>query len=458
MYKEDTIAALATPVGQGGIGIIRISGREALQVAALVFTPLRGQVEELAGYHAAYGHIVAQGRPIDEAILLVMRAPKSYTGEDVAELQLHGGMLAVEAALTAVLEAGARAAERGEFTERAFLNGRLDLAQAEAVQDIITARSTPALGVAVGQLGGRLSAWVRATADTLAGLIAALEVTLDYPDEDITELKSTETLERIDTVTAELEQMIAKSQAGRVWREGVKTVISGLPNAGKSSLLNYLLVEERAIVTDIPGTTRDTISAYATLAGIPLELIDTAGIRESTDTVEQIGVRRARAAQEEADVILAVVDGSRPPSAETKAWLESLRGRPVIVLINKTDLGQCISPDDIREILGEVPVHAVSVLHNEGTEAIGATLRRMVATEGIVAGEDVWLTNARQQQWARTALTALQSAREALMGGLTVDCVTEDLRTAWEALGAIIGRRADEDIVSEIFRRFCVGK
>lgn len=458
MYKEDTIAALATPVGQGGIGIIRISGRDALAVAARVFVPLRGTVEELRGYHAAYGHIVNQGRRIDEAILLVMRAPKSYTGEDVAELQLHGGMLAVEETMASVLAAGARAAERGEFTERAFLNGRLDLAQAEAVQDIITARSAPALGVAVGQLGGRLSAWVRTTADTLAGLIAALEVTLDYPDEDITALESAETVAQIDAITAELDRIIAQSQAGRVWREGVKTVISGLPNAGKSSLLNYLLAEERAIVTDIPGTTRDTISAYATLAGIPLELIDTAGIRESTDAVERIGVQRAQAAQAAADVILAVVDGSRAADEATRNWLASLRGRPVIVLINKTDLGQRVFPQEIQDILGDVPVHAVSVLREEGTDAVGETLRGMVATEHIGAGEEVWLTNARQQQWARTALSSLQSARKALTEGWTVDCVTEDLRTAWDALGAIIGRRADQDIVSEIFRRFCVGK
>lgn len=458
MYKEDTIAALATPVGQGGIGIIRISGKEALSVAARVFRPHRGEVDKLRGYQAAYGHIMEDGNIIDEAILLVMRAPKSYTGEDVAELQLHGGMLAVEAALTAVLRAGARAAERGEFTERAFLNGRLDLAQAEAVQDIITARSATALGVAVGQLGGRLSQWVRNTADDLAGLIAALEVTLDYPDEDITEVDRAEGIARIDAVAAELAAIIAKSRAGKVWREGVKTVISGLPNAGKSSLLNYLLAEERAIVTDIPGTTRDTISAYATLAGIPLELVDTAGIRESEDEVERIGVRRAQAAQEEADVVFAVVDGSQPLTADTHAWLASLRGRPVIVLLNKSDIARLVTADDVRRILGEVPIHTVSVLKEEGTEAIGETLRQLVATEQIRAGEDVVLTNARQQQWAETAAASLQSARTAFTQGLTVDCVTEDLRAAWDALGAIIGRRLEEDIVSEIFRRFCVGK
>ncbi len=458
MYREDTIAALATPVGQGGIGIVRISGREALQVAARVFQPRHGRVTEMKGYRAAYGHIVENGQRVDEAILLVMRAPKSYTGEDVAELQLHGGMLAVEAALRAVLRAGARAAERGEFTERAFLNGRLDLAQAEAVQDIIAARSKTALGVAVGQLGGRLSAWVRAAADELAALIASLEVTLDYPDEDLTELSRTDTLAAIDKTTAELRALIAKSQAGKIWREGVKTVISGLPNAGKSSLLNYLLAEERAIVTDIPGTTRDTISAYATLAGVPLELVDTAGIRESDDAVEQIGIRRAQAAQNQADIILALVDGSSPLTAPARTWLASLRGRPVIVLVNKIDLGCRVTAEEVQALAGDVPVHFVSVLQEKGTEAIGATLRRLVVTEQIQAGEDVLLTNARQQQWAETALEALLAARTALTDGLTVDCVTEDLRAAWDALGAIIGRRAEEDIVSEIFRRFCVGK
>ncbi len=458
MYKEDTIVAIATPLGEGGIGIIRLSGIDAVAIAARLFRPKRGDLATAGGYTAHYGHVVDGEDIVDEGIALIMRAPRSYTGEDVAELQMHGGMMVMRRVLGLCLAAGARTAERGEFTERAFLNGRLDLAQAEAVQDIISARSEVGLAVAVGQLGGRLSEWVQRVSAELLTLIASLEAAIDYPEEDLAEMNRAEIASVIADLRAELAEMLAKTKSGKIWREGLRTVISGLPNAGKSSLLNHLLAEERAIVTDVPGTTRDTITEYATVAGIPLHLVDTAGIRDAADRVEQIGIDRARRELDEADLVLAVLDGSVAADRQTDNWLISLRNKPVIVLLNKSDLPSAHVADRVRAVLGDVPMVSFSTLTGEGSDELGEEIFQLVADLGLAVADDTLLTNMRQQQLAETAAASLASAAEALAAGLPEDCVTEDLRYAWDALGAIIGRRADEDIVSEIFRRFCVGK
>lgn len=458
MYREDTIAAIATPLGEGGIGIVRLSGAEAVAIAARVFRPRRGDLLTAGGYTAHYGHLYDGDQVVDEGIALIMRAPRSYTSEDVAELQVHGGTTVLRRVLGLCLAQGARLAERGEFTERAFLNGRLDLAQAEAVQDIITARSEVGLAVAVGQLGGRLSAWVHRVADELAELTASLEAVIDYPEEDLAELSREEIDTRIANLITELTDILAKTQSGKMWKDGLRTVISGLPNAGKSSLLNTLLAEERAIVTDIPGTTRDTITEYVTVAGIPLRLADTAGIREATDTVEKLGVDRARRELAEADLVLAVLDASEPLTAAAREWLASLAGRPVIVLLNKKDLPARVQAAEVREILPAVPTVEFSTVTGEGTDELGELLVATVAAEGLTVADDALLTNVRQQGLAEDALRSLQEAAAASANGLPEDCITEDLRHAWDSLGAIIGRSADEDIVGEIFRRFCVGK
>lgn len=458
MYIEDTIAAIATPLGEGGIGIVRISGKDALAVADRVFRPKSGVLTEAAGYTAHYGHVVDGETVVDEGIALVMRSPASYTGEDVVELQMHGGTMGMRRVLSCCLARGARMAERGEFTERAFLNGRLDLAQAEAVQDVISARSDIGLAVAVGQLGGRLSEWVRETADALAELTASLEAAIDYPEEDLAELSRTEIAARMDAILAEIDAMLARTRTGKVWREGIKTVISGLPNAGKSSLLNSLLAEERAIVTDIPGTTRDTITEYMTVAGIPLLLADTAGIRDTTDTVEQIGVARARKEMDEADLVLAVLDGSIPWDDAVETWLAELRDKPVIVLLNKADLPPQVTATIVQSVLPDVPVVSFSTKTGVGMQELEQAIMERIGTEGIIVADQALLTNMRQQEWANAARLSIHAAKEALEMGLPEDCITEDLRHAWDALGAIVGRRADADIVSEIFRRFCVGK
>lgn len=459
MYIRDTIAAIATAPGEGGIGIVRISGPEALAVAARLFQPA-GNIDwqTVPGYTAHYGHIRDEQETVDECVLLVMRAPRSYTGEDTAELQIHGGTLVLRRVLQLCLQAGCRAAESGEFTERAFLNGRLDLAQAEAVQDIITARSNAGLDIAVRQLNGSLSRWVAAAEEEILTLVSSLEAAIDYPEEDLAELGRDEVAERLANLCDSLRDILARTRAGKVWREGLRTVISGLPNAGKSSLLNLILREERAIVTEIPGTTRDIIAEYADLHGILLHLIDTAGIRETTDTVERIGVDRARREAAQAELILAVLDGSEPVTEATEAWLRTLVGKPVILLWNKADLPLRADTQRVREIIGDVPEVSLSARAGDGLTELGRTIYDFVGAAGLTGSHAAMLTNVRQQQWAETALEHLEHAATGVSLGLPEDCLTEDLRQAREALAAIVGRRAGSDIVSEIFRRFCVGK
>ena len=460
MYNEDTIAAIATPFGTGGIGIIRISGSEALALAARVFRPYTPlDWSQVRGFRAHYGHIVADGQTMDEGIMLVMRAPRSYTCEDVVELLLHGGMLVLQLCLQLCLQAGARLAERGEFTERAFLNGRIDLTQAEAVDDIITAKSEVGLGVAVGQLTGKLSRWVEATGAAVTELVASLEAVIDYPEEDLAELTPAEIDTKLTAIISELEAMIDRAAAGKVWKEGLKTVIAGLPNAGKSSLLNQLLAEERAIVTDIPGTTRDTITESALIHGIPLVLVDTAGIREASDQIEQMGIARTHRELAQADLILAVLDASQPLTAETRAWLATLQNKAAILLLNKTDLPLQADLAEVETLTGGIPQVAIAARTGTGMDELGNALATYVEEHQLQAGADsVLLTNVRQEDLARRALDALRSAQQGLHEGLMEDLITEDLRAAWDALGAIVGRNPEASITDEIFRRFCVGK
>ena len=458
MYENDTIVAIATAIGEGGIGIIRLSGPQAISIAAQVFYPKNGNLREASGYTAHYGHLKKDSQIIDEGICLIMRAPHSYTAEDVVELQMHGGMTVLRKTLEYCLDLGARLAERGEFTERAFLNGRLDLAQAEAVKDIISARTDAGLRIAVGQLGGRLSNEVDEMTELLAELISSLEAVIDYPEEDLAEKSRAEIDHDISIMRERLQRLIQRSESGRCWREGLRTVITGLPNAGKSSLLNLLLEEERAIVTDVPGTTRDTISEYANIGGIPLHLVDTAGIRNTTDTVEKIGIDRAQKETQEADLILAMIDGSQACTSDTLAWLKSLQGRRVIVLLNKADLPLVVKEQQIRDILGDISIIPISAQTGLGVDTLTQAIKDSVEEDGLGSGEEVLLTNTRQMNHARQAETYLENAYNALQSGLPEDCITEDLRYAWAALNAILGREGDRDIVSEIFRRFCVGK
>lgn len=459
MYEDTTIAAIATAPGEGGIGIIRISGPEAAAIADRVFQRKRGfsfaQAEPQRMY---YGHVIKEGRFIDEGLGVYMKGPHSYTGEDVVELQIHGSMEALRETLALVLEAGAAPAERGEFTKRAFLNGRIDLTQAEAVMDIITAKGRAALTQAESHLSGALSRYVRASREQLKDLITKLEVTIDYPEEDIEDLTREEIRAGLAEIRGPMEALLARSQRGRMIREGLRTAIVGRPNAGKSSLLNALLQEDRAIVTDVPGTTRDTIEESVQIGGVPLVLMDTAGLRRASDQVERIGIERAKRSMERADLILAVLDGSRPLEEEDRALLTSLAGRQAVVILNKYDLPQEISPEEAGKLAGGAPVISLSAQYGSGIDELEAVLAEMTAAQDAESGRELFLTNLRHVELVRKALEAVKRAAASCEGYLPADCIAVDLTEAWNDLGEITGDTVDDELIASIFKNFCVGK
>lgn len=459
MYEETTIAAIATAPGEGGIGIVRISGRDAAAVADRVFRRKRGgSFRDAEPWRLYYGHVVQDGAVIDEGLAVYMKGPRSYTGEDVVEIQIHGSMEALRQTLGLALAAGAVLAERGEFTKRAFLNGRLDLSQAEAVMDVITARGSAALTQAESHLAGALSRYVRAVRERLKDLITRLEVTIDYPEEDLEDLTREEIRQGLADIEGPMAALLARSERGRIIREGLRTAIVGRPNAGKSSLLNALLQEDRAIVTDIPGTTRDTIEESIRIGGVPLVLMDTAGLRRTESQVERMGIERARRSMERADLILAVLDGSRPMEAEDRELLTFIRDRQALVILNKSDLPQVITPESVAALAGSVPVISLSAKCGQGIDGLEEALRTLTAGQDADAGRELFLTNLRHVELVRKALEAVRRAREADGAALPADCIVVDLTESWHLLGEITGDAVDDELISSIFSRFCVGK
>lgn len=459
MYEETTIAAIATAPGEGGIGIIRISGADAADVGDRVFRMKRCESFRRAEIQRLYyGHVVKEGRFVDEGLGVYMKAPHTYTGEDVVELQIHGSMEALRETLALALEAGAVLAARGEFTKRAFLNGRIDLAQAEAVMDIITARGSAALTQAESHLSGALSRYVRGAREALKDLITKLEVTIDYPEEDLEDLTREEIQAGLRTVKGPMEQLLGRSERGRIIREGMRTAIVGRPNAGKSSLLNALLQEDRAIVTDVPGTTRDTIEESIRIGGVPLVLMDTAGLRRTDNQVERIGIERARQSMQRADLILAVLDGSRPLSDDDRQLLASIRGRRAMVILNKYDLPQEVSAEAVRALAGDVPVISLSARYGSGLDELEDALGKLAETQDAECGRELFLTNLRHVELVRDALRAVQRALSSADLGMPADCIVVDLTEAWRALGEITGDTVDDELIASIFSRFCVGK
>ncbi len=481
--QNDTVAAIATPPGIGGIGVIRVSGAEAFSLVLPIFRQPRGRTDMPPSHMLTYGRIVdpSTQEVLDEVLVAFMRAPRTYTCEDVVEIQGHGGPLVLKRILRLVLAQGARMANPGEFTLRAFLNGRLDLAQAEAVMDLIGAQTEAGQRLAMQQLRGRISAQVEQARRAILGVVARIEASIDFPEEDVPTPGVEELRPLIAVAQQQVDTLLAGSEQGRLYRQGLRTAIIGRPNVGKSSLLNVLLRSERAIVTPIAGTTRDTVEEVANLRGIPLHLIDTAGITPTDDPVEQIGVQRSRAAAESADVVLLVFDGAERLTEQDRQVSEELRtmgfgevrgfptnatiassshgiGRPVVVVVNKSDCVRRLEIDEVRCLWPNAPLVSTSTLTGSGLAELEETVAELVLAGKGVYTESVLVTSARHQEALRRASEHLQASLVPLEQGLPLDFVSIDLRAAYDALGEITGETASDDLLDKIFSEFCIGK
>ncbi|HWD20764.1 MAG TPA: tRNA uridine-5-carboxymethylaminomethyl(34) synthesis GTPase MnmE [Verrucomicrobiae bacterium] len=454
-FAFDTIAAIATPLGEGGLAIIRLSGPRALAVADAIFEPAgkKSTRPSAAPTHTIlYGNIVRDGRQIDEALVSVMRAPRTFTREDVIEISCHGGALPAKMVLEAALQAGARVAEPGEFTRRAFLNGRIDLAQAEAVADLIHSRTELALAAANEQLAGKLSQRINQARDSLMKALAHIEAHIDFPDEDIAPDTKEKLLERLASAHEFMQQLLRTAHEGQILRRGVRAAIIGRPNVGKSSLLNQLLGHDRAIVSPIAGTTRDTIEETANIRGVPVVFIDTAGLREAADEIELEGIRRSRQSLAAAELILHVVDASEPLSAADQAYLEEFAGRTRLVIRNKIDLPPRL---DLPPAMAAIDVSCAT---GNGLEALKDAVKNAVWSGDVRA--EMWqaMINARHQEALERARAATERTIAALRADLSLDLAAADLRIAVNAIGEIVGKTTTEDLLDSIFSQFCIGK
>ena len=456
--KTDTIAAIATAMTSSGIGIIRISGGQAFEVIEKIFKKKNGGKIDLSRSHTVqYGYICDQDEVIDEVLVLIMKGPHSYTAEDTVEIDCHGGVLMMKKILETVIQYGARPAEPGEFTKRAFLNGRIDLSQAEAVIDVINAQNEYALKSSVSQLKGKMSEKVKVLREKIIYEIAYIESALDDPEHISLDGYGEELAKKLEPMVKELERLIASADNGKVMSEGVKTVILGKPNAGKSSLMNVLVGEERAIVTDIAGTTRDTLEEHIRLRGISLNVVDTAGIRDTEDVVEKIGVMKARTAAEDADLIIYVVDASVPLDENDRDIIEMIRNRKAVVLLNKTDLEQVVSVEELEKQTGH-RVIPVSAKEETGIEELEKEIQSMFYQGDIDFNDEVYVTNIRHKTALTESLSSLKLVQKSIEDGMPEDFYSIDLMNAYEQLGTIIGEAVEDDLVNEIFSKFCMGK
>ncbi len=456
MTDSKTIAAISTAQGEGGIGVIRISGDEAIAVADKVFQNINGKLlSEMKGYTAAYGKIVSGAEELDEAVALVFRSPHSYTGEDVVELSCHGGVFITEQVLRAVLEAGAAPAQAGEFTKRAFLNGKVDLTEAEAVIDIISAKSRAAARAALCVRDGALHRRITAVKDSLLSLAAHLSAWADYPEEDIAEVTDEMIISTCESARKDLENLLATYDSGQAVKQGLDTVIAGRPNVGKSTLMNLLSGSEKSIVTEIPGTTRDVVEDTVVAGDVILRLSDTAGLRETDDVIEKIGVDRAKKRLEQCGLLLAVFDNSRELEDFDFQLLEAAKNVPSIAIVNKTDLPSKLNTDNISDYINNIVY--ISAATGEGkTELINA-ISELAGTNELNPSEGI-LSNERQRANVSAALKSVKKAREALDCGLTFDAVTVTLEEAIGELLEMTGEKASDEIIDRVFHNFCVGK
>ena len=451
---EDTIAAIATAYGEGGIGIIRISGPETKSILEKVF---KGKIENR---RMSYGHVVdpADGSVIDEVLSVYMKEPHTYTREDVAEINCHGSMVSLRKTLEVVIRNGARLAEPGEFTKRAFLNGRLDLSQAEAVIDLIKAKTDKTFDVALDQLSGRFSKEINNIRKKILDLLVNVTVNIDYPDEDIEELTYNDMEAEISSINAMIEKLLSTADSGKILRDGLNVAIIGKPNVGKSSLMNELLKETRAIVTEIPGTTRDTIEEVISIKNIPVRLTDTAGIRETEDKIEQIGIEKSKQSFNEADLIIFVMDSSREISDEDNEIIETIGSRKAIVLVNKIDLGAKWTKEEIQHRMPNASIIETSMLQRLGVTEIEETIVDMVYSGGVKQNDSIMVTNVRHKELLERSFNSLNDAYNMSVMREALDFIEVDIKAAYDYLGEIIGETVSDDIINEVFARFCLGK
>lgn len=457
--QDDTIAAISTPAGSGGIGIVRMSGDKAVEILGRIFAPKNGKpVSEIRSHTITYGNIVWNGSVVDEVLASLMKAPKTYTREDVVEINCHGGTAAVSGVLRACLEGGARLAEAGEFTKRAFLNGRIDLVQAEAVAEIISAKTENAKKAALSKLGGRLSKKIRKIREDILQAEAVIEAAIEYPEHDdeiATVSSSKETAER---ALSEVRKLIEGAKYGRIVSAGINAVILGKPNVGKSSFLNYILDEDRAIVTDIAGTTRDALRENVNIKGIPVNITDTAGIRQTGDVIEKIGVDKSFEYAKDADVIFLMLDGSKPLEPEDREILEFARGRKAVAVINKSDLGQAGIEEEVIGFVGAKNVINASVKEDKGLDDVFERLKAMFLGGEIDISEEAAVISERNLSSLRACEKALENVVATVEGGFPEDFLSMDFMEAYTCLGEILGESLEEDVIDKIFSEFCLGK
>ncbi|QCT75825.1 tRNA uridine-5-carboxymethylaminomethyl(34) synthesis GTPase MnmE [Macrococcoides canis] len=456
----DTIASISTPMGEGAIAIVRLSGSDAVLIADKLYKG-KHQLSEVASHTINYGHIIdpATKEVVEEVMVAVMRAPRTYTREDIVEINCHGGIMTVNRVLELALTNGAKLAEPGEFTKRAFLNGRIDLSQAEATMDFIRSKTDRASRVAMQQIEGRLSVLIKGLRQSILEILAQVEVNIDYPEyDDVEEATGTFLMEEARKIEESITNLLQTANQGKILREGLSTVIVGKPNVGKSSMLNNLIQDNKAIVTEIAGTTRDVLEEYVNVRGVPLRLVDTAGIRETEDIVEKIGVERSREALKKADLILYVLNNNEILTEEDYKLAEIIKNEDVIVIINKTDLETKLDLEEVKTMIGDAPIVKTSMLSQQGIEELEEQIRTLFFA-GEVSNQDMtYVSNARHISLLKSAKTSISDAISAAEAGVPVDMIQIDLIKTWELLGEVIGESVDDGLIDQLFSQFCLGK
>ena len=460
MIEFDTISSISTPMGEGAIGIVRLSGTNAIKIADTLYKG-KYRLTEVESHTMNYGHIIDPHShdAIDEVMIAVMKAPKTYTSEDVVEINCHGGIHSLQQVLQLTLKHGARLAEPGEFTKRAFLNGRIDLTQAEGVMDIIHAKTSKASKVALQQINGRLKMKIETLRQYILEILAQVEVNIDYPEYDDVEEATTELLKsNAQYVSREITSLLQTASQGKIMRDGLSTVIVGRPNVGKSSLLNAMIQDNKAIVTDIAGTTRDVLEEFVNIRGVPLRLIDTAGIRETEDIVEKIGVERSHTALKQADLVLYVINQNETLNEDDYRLMDYLKNEEVIVIINKVDLEQRVNIDEIKSILSNAEFVYTSITTDQGIDELEESIASLFFDGSVEMQDATYLSNARHIQLIEQAKESIEDALSSAEEGVPIDLVQIDLIKTWELLGEVIGAQADEGLIDQLFSQFCLGK